>query len=1005
MHRVPLFPESASHVFLTVFVLASLFFASLCLAQESDLSLWKVDKFAPAPAVAVPLYPSSSRESLSLDGTWQVRMDPKEAGFSERWYARPEVDFPDKLEVPGNWIAQGLGGQGVPYDLEEKSGGEPGMEMRTARLKGSYLGLAWYRKTVSVPATWQDRQVRLVFGAVLNSVRLWVNGVFVGGRWTDGNSFYFDVTEYLNPGQVNTFVMAIDNRMKECATRSHLQWYVANGGPYHHLMLWALPKLRIESALVRPFLSSLEGAGMAEVHLRILNGSGQDQEARLEVQVGSLQDSSRQFRGETKVALKAGAAGKVVVPVQIEPVEAWSIDQPNLYRLEVHLQGEATADNVVERFGMRTVASTGNRFQLNNHPVFILGQHLSFFWPNTFTPPITKEEYGQLFKRMKEYGFNYLRTPWLMPEECYQAADEVGIMLQLEFPMAFAPYNKIKLQLIKRLIEECLVAFGNHPSLVLLTMSNEGAWDGMGRLDPELCAFSKSIDPTRLVMDTDGEVSERLPTGMLGEVVSAIYRFGGSWGDWAEYMSAIAMQPPIYHLRPVIDHEFLNVPSLVNPDVAKNYRSPVLTPPAGLGARLLDQIRGQGMEAEYPLYVKASHQHQANFIKEGMERSRKHPLKAGFSMCAWNDIEEGVHWGILDAFMGAKGISAEQMRVYNAQNVLLVDSVDPGSGEIQLVADYCRTLDKEFSLQPYVSYFGHAPVTNATLAWQIQAESGGTLAEGRIENVNLALATVTTLPRIVVKPIAGTKAQEAVLRLKLSGAGLELQNSWPIWLFPQVRKADPGRKVFASAGVLTKLQDSFSSVYPASQADPRRAEASSLWVTDEPEAALTWLRAGKQVLFFDIGDIGPNPEWARQWDWYITHPNPFDPGWCLGDRHMGSIIRASKVLGDFPHAGYASLQFRYLINRAQGGADGWIPARAIVSSIWNHQLPHVQHQLFAAKTKSGGHLTYCLLKVLSGRPEANYLLWQMLKNAGPEPADPVLGVEQLKLYLAVGGAR
>jgi hypothetical protein len=45
-------------------------------------------------------------------------MDPAEKGFGERWYIRPDVEFPDKLPVPGNWIAQAsrnLPGPGMSF--------------------------------------------------------------------------------------------------------------------------------------------------------------------------------------------------------------------------------------------------------------------------------------------------------------------------------------------------------------------------------------------------------------------------------------------------------------------------------------------------------------------------------------------------------------------------------------------------------------------------------------------------------------------------------------------------------------------------------------------------------------------------------------------------------------------------------------------------------------------------------------------------------------------------
>jgi hypothetical protein len=270
------------------------------------------------------------------------------------------------------------------------------------------------------------------------------------------------------------------------------------------------------------------------------------------------------------------------------------------------------------------------------------------------------------------------------------------------------------------------------------------------------------------------------------------------------------------------------------------------------------------------------------------------------------------------------------------------------------------------------------------------------LAEGQIENVNLAMATVTTLPRIVVKPIAGTKAQEAVLEMKLSGNGLELQNSWPIWLFPPAGKAEVVRRVYASGGVIAAVQRVVKNVAtPEVAPHTRKGEDFSLWVTDEPGLALYWLREGKKVLF--LQEVITNPESGGAAA--KTVPNPFDPGWFISDYHMGSIIREDNVLGDFPHKGYAAWQFRYLLKRVKGVPEGPTEARPVISSVFNGTKPHVQHQLLLARTTSGGHLTYCRLNVLSGRREADYLLLQLILHAGLDKSDPLVDVDRLTPYL------
>lgn len=74
----------------------------------------------------------------------------------------------------------------------------------------------------------------------------------------------------------------------------------------------------------------------------------------------------------------------------------------------------------------------------------------------------------------------------------------------------------------------------------------------------------------------------------------------------------------------------------------------------------------------------------------------------------------------------------------------------------------------------------------------------------------------------------------------------------------------------------------------------------------------------------------------------------------------------------------------------------------VVTSAYGESRPHVQHQVFAARTQTGGHLTYCLLQMLSGRCEADYLLWQLIKNAKRFERDPVMPDGELMHFLRAG---
>ncbi len=52
-----------------------------------------------------------ARSAISLDGPWQFRLDPKQEGGAAKW-SESGVEFPNRIQVPGNWQAQGFGTPG-----------------------------------------------------------------------------------------------------------------------------------------------------------------------------------------------------------------------------------------------------------------------------------------------------------------------------------------------------------------------------------------------------------------------------------------------------------------------------------------------------------------------------------------------------------------------------------------------------------------------------------------------------------------------------------------------------------------------------------------------------------------------------------------------------------------------------------------------------------------------------------------------------------------------------
>lgn len=107
----------------------------------------------------------------NLDGAWRFTTDPDEKGDREGWHT-PGFDDSAwrELRVPGLWEPQGV--------TEPRPGQAP-------QAKGTlpwtdYDGVAWYRRTVVVPAAWRGQALILQLGAVDDLDRTYVNGTLVG---------------------------------------------------------------------------------------------------------------------------------------------------------------------------------------------------------------------------------------------------------------------------------------------------------------------------------------------------------------------------------------------------------------------------------------------------------------------------------------------------------------------------------------------------------------------------------------------------------------------------------------------------------------------------------------------------------------------------------------------------------------------------------------------------------------------------------------------------------
>jgi hypothetical protein len=528
----------------------------------------------------------------------------------------------------------------------------------------------------------------------------------------------------------------------------------------------------------------------------------------------------------------ATSSGETVLAARIANPKLWSPQSPHLYTARVRLLSDgAVLDERTVRFGMRELKVAGGKFLLNGRPIFLRGYGDDCIFPNTICPPVDKKELRARLARAREYGFNYVRHhSWMPPEAYLEAADELGMMLQPEFPFAYRwdlPRTPQARRAALEQWEAVIRRNRNHPSIVVWCMGNE-QYDSFD-LAPEMYRTAKRLDPSRLVIDSDGCGSKHQGRQTLDFLV---VQFGEGrsigHGDGKYKL-------PANISKPVMAHEmgyFATLPDLAQLDLFQSGLRPYWL----LQTRKL--IMKNGLADAYPDWLTASYRLQAACLKSNLEAARRSRL-AGTSVWLFQDYPNCAE-GVVSMFGQPKGLTAPEFRKFNAPTVLLLDAPRRNwwSGE---------SADLAFVL----SRFGDEPSDAATLHWKLR-HGPNVVAEGARERLAVRSGEVQELPAIQVKLPKLAQAAKLTLSAELTDARGKTENSWDCWVFP--------RNLQASAKVLQAGFDPIRAILPDAVAykdGPVPADAKLLVTTRLDEAIRNYL-------------VGHEPRYRRRTPCYLT---------------------------------------------------------------------------------------------------------------------------------------
>jgi len=420
-------------------------------------------------------------EWLNLNGVWNYAFDFGLSGDEKGWHTDPS-------ELTGEI--------NVPFCPESRLSGVGHTD---------FIPCIWYTRKLAIPAGWKGKRVFLNFGAVDYDCRAWVNGLAVGRHYGTGSSFGFEITNALSEGENTLVVCAKDDTRsglqpvgkQSRLLHSHDCDYTRTTGIWQTVWLEARPKSYVDSVRIVPDLD----AGSFAITPALV---GVSPSAKLSIVV--------QAGDEEVCSVSVPAANGVPVVLDIPNPRAWSPKDPFLYGIRLTLTDEGSCDAVSSYAGLRKFAIDGNRFLLNNEPIFLRFVLDQGFYPDGIWTAPSDDELRRDIERSMAMGFNGARLHQKVFEERFHYwADVLGYLTWGECSDWGIDYSKPQaIHNHQREWREAVMRDVNHPSIVAWTPFNESSAGAVPypeehrRAVSETVALTRALDPTRPVNDASG---------------------------------------------------------------------------------------------------------------------------------------------------------------------------------------------------------------------------------------------------------------------------------------------------------------------------------------------------------------------------------------------------------------------------------------------------------------------------------------------------------------------
>lgn len=421
-----------------------------------------------------------TRERICLNGLWSFR--PVFHGESPARFPADGSGW-GYFKVPGSWPSYP---NGMKFYLSS---------LALHKLDAANLNSAWYRRTITVPASWKGRRILLNADLIQSCAKVFVDGTEAGELYYPGGEL--DLSGRLIPGQKHTVSLLVSARPEVLTTFMAQNRLITEKGQLQNRGITG--DLYLES---RPMM-----AAVADVHVIT---SVKHREITFDTGFADL--PAGRYRLEAEIT----AGNKVVKCFTSEPFRTeggknfrhrfsgkwndpllWDTDTPeNLYTAKLRLltgHDELLDAFLPQEFGFREFSVNGRDFYLNGRKI-----HLRMLVTRAPQEPdfASPGRIGHLVKSARQFGvncligWNYSFAPGIFsyPDGFHKLTSKQGMLTTLTLPHVKDFKTNLsdpaQAESYRRQAEHLIRRYWNVPGVVMFVM-NHNAMGYSGDQNPE----------------------------------------------------------------------------------------------------------------------------------------------------------------------------------------------------------------------------------------------------------------------------------------------------------------------------------------------------------------------------------------------------------------------------------------------------------------------------------------------------------------------------------------